>query len=225
MLPFLNFLAPIGITFVKKMGFAFVKKMVSNTIADYAADYAKNKIEVYLKNLFTEFCTNAIINVAALSFCIYAGPFFFDSEVVRFLVCSVYLSSILQALWKFSFTYFPPIWLLVIVYRVNLKKMILDRYIDKLGLLEYIGIAFHLISPQQERVNRVNRILWAIVGFVLKHGLAIVIYIGIFQFIVAPWAVEDATGLNWYEAAIYPFLMAIDYFFPVETQNIFIPID
>ena len=76
MLPFLNFLAPIG--------FTFVKKMVSNAIADYA----KNKIEVYLKNLFTEFCTNAIINVAALSFFIYAGPFFFDSEVVRFLVCT-----------------------------------------------------------------------------------------------------------------------------------------
>ena len=110
MLPFLNFLAPLG--------FAFVKKMFSNLIADYA----ENTIEVYLKNLFTEFCTNAIINIAALSFFIYAGPFFFDSEVVRFLVCSVYLSSMLQALWKFFFTYFPRIWQLVIEYGGNLKK-------------------------------------------------------------------------------------------------------
>lgn len=220
MLPFLNFLAPIGITCVKKMGFAFVKKMVSNTIADYV----ENTIEVYLKNLFTEFCTNAIINVAALSFFIYAGPFFFDSEVVRFLVCSVYLSSMLQALWKFFFTYFPPIAALVIVYGGNLPKMIsdqVDRQIDNLGLLKKIALDF-IGPPQQEMVNIIMR---KILGFVLKQGLAIVIYIGIFHVIVAPWAVEDATGLNWYEAAIYPFLMAIDYFFPVETQNIFIPID
>ena len=89
MLPFLNILAPIG--------FAFIKKMVSNAIADYA----KNTIEVYLKNLFTEFCTNAIINVIALSLSIYVCPFIFNSEVVRFLVCSVYLSSMLQALYNF----------------------------------------------------------------------------------------------------------------------------
>ena len=188
--------------------------MVSNAFADDA----ENTIEVDLKNLFTEFCSNAIINVTALSFSIYVCPFFFDSEVVRFLVCSVYLSSMLY----FFFKYFPPIWLLVIEYGGNLKKMIVDRYIGNPGLLESIAIAFDFIPPQQERVNI---IMWRISGFVLKQGLAIVIYIGIFYVIVAPWAVEDATGLNWYEAAIYPFLMAIDYFVGFETQNIFIPID
>ena len=129
----------------------------------------------------------------------------------------------LQALWKFFFTYFPRIWQLVIEYGGNLEKMIsdeVDRTIGNWGLLKQIG--FYLLSSQQEMVNTIMR---AIFGFVLKQGLAIVIYIVIFRVIVAPWAVEDATGLNWYEAAIYPFLMAIDYFFGFETQNIFIPID
>ena len=150
-------------------------------------------------------------------------PFIFNSEVVRFLVCSVYLSSTLHALYNFFFKYLR----LVIKYGGNLEKVIsdqVDREIGNLGLLEYIGYFF--FSSKQEVVNIIRPIIMrAIFGFVLKHGLAIVIYIGIFRVIVAPWAVEDATGLNWYEAAIYPFLMAIDYFFGFETQNIFIPID
>ena len=122
---------------------------------------------------------------------------------------------------NFFFKYFPPIWLLVIKYGGNLEKMIsdqVDRRIGNLGLLEYIDYFFS--SSKQEVFNIIMR---AIFGFVLKQGFAMGIYIVIFMFIVAPWAVEDATGLNWYEAAIYPFLMAIEYFFGFETQNIFIP--
>ena len=211
MLPVLRFLAPIG--------FAWLKKKVSNAIADDV----ENNIEVYLKNLFKEFYTNAIINVAALFLSIYYMPLYFNSEVARLLVCSVYLSSTLHALWKFLFTYFPHIWQLVI-YGGNLKKLISDkvnREIGNLGLLEYIGFRF-LGPPLPEVINIIMRLIF---GFVLKQGFAMGIYIVIFRFIVAPWAVEDATGLNWYEAAIYPFLMAIDYFFGFETQNIFIPID
>ena len=207
MLPFLKIFAPIV--------FAFGKEMASNTIADHA----ENAIEVYLKNLFTEFCTNSIINVTALFLSIYVMPFIFNSEVVRFLVCSVYLSSMLHALYNFFFKYLRLV--------INLEKEISDqanREIGNLGLLQYIGYFF--FSSKQEVVDIIRPIIMrAIFGFVLKHGLAIVIYIGIFRVIVAPWAVEDATGLNWYEAAIYPFLMAFDYFFGFETQDIFIPID
>ena len=202
MFPFLfKILAPLV--------FTFVKKKISNAIADDAEDF--------LKKLFKEFYITAIINVAALSLFIYAGPFFFDSEEVRFLVCSVYLSSTLHALYNFFFTYFPHIWQWVI-YGGNLKKMIsdeVDREIGNLSLLEYIVFSF--FSSKQEAVNIIMR---AIVGFMLKQGLAMVIYIVIFRVIVAPWAVEDATGLNWYEAAIYPFLMSFDYLFGFETQHI-----
>ena len=81
-----------------------------------------------------------------------------------------------------------------------------------------LKVGFYFFSPMLAKV-----IIKSIVAFLSKQGLAMGLYIVIFRYIVAPRVVEDATGLVWYEAAIYPFLMAVNYFFPI--QGAFIPIN
>ncbi len=209
----MNFLLPFAIMCAKKIVPVIIKKIVPVIIEEEV----KDRIEKSLKAIFTEFCSNAIINVILLSFSVYVAPTFLDKDNVYFCVCSIYLASVLQGLYNF-FKYFPYIWRYIWRYGGNLEKMIDDEISRNMSLFE--EILDYVFDTKSTKVNAIIRIVFL---FAFKQGLAMVIYLFIFRWIVQPWAVEDATGLNWYEALIYPFSMAFDYFFGFETQDLFIP--
>lgn len=226
MLPVLaKVISPIAIVTCKKMvanrvyeGFfyeGFFGAILEDILQYFFLAYLK-------KTIFVEFCTNAIINVSLFCLAIYVAPIFFNLEFVKLLVCSIYLASILEGSYNFFIKRFPYILKFVIIYRGNLREMItgeIHKKIDTMGLWGWpLKVGFYFFSPMLAKV-----IIKSIVAFLSKQGLAMGLYIVIFRSIVAPSIVEDATGLVWYEAAIYPFLMTVKYFFP--KQGAFIPIN
>ena len=219
---------PVLAKVISPIAIVTCKKMVANKVTENFFQAALEDILQYFfvfyikKTIFVKFCTNAIINVSLFCLAIYVAPIFFNFEVVKFLVCSIYFASILEGLYN-SFQRLPHIYKFVIIYRGNLREMIIGeikKKLDNMGLWGWpLKVVFYFSHPMLVKV-----IIKSIVAFLSKQGLAMGLYIVIFRFIVAPrvFDVKDATGLVWYEAAIYPFLMAVNYFFPI--QGAFIPI-
>ena len=107
---------PVLAKVISPIAIVTCKKMVANRVYEgffyegffgaILEDILQYFFSAYLKKtIFVEFCTNAIINVSLFYLAIYVAPIFFNLEVVKFLVCSIYLASTLQGSYKFGELY------------------------------------------------------------------------------------------------------------------------
>jgi hypothetical protein len=203
-----------------------VKKAVSEAVSE-GISKARYEVEKRITKSLVSSLFNIIINVVSLMVVIYVVPIWADSEVVVYLVCSVYLGSILYGIYSIVVSY-PLMLSFVFEHKFSLKEYVYrEVYWEarsqagyEIGRRNIIARALNGIFGMSAS-DIASSIAYATTRLVIKKVLSIVlvlstiflVYVLVFRIMVAPVLIESTTHLNMFKAALYPIFYSIDYFF------------
>lgn len=221
----IQFLLPPGIYIVKKVIEINVGNAINSSI-DEGTRVARNETIKHLKRGIIETLINITMNVVLLLLSIYVAPYFFSEKAVIFLICSIYLSSIIHSVVKF-FLRLPVFFKLIVEYKLNVKEYIEDeiyaqvyaescREIRNLNFFKRMcnnmfGQSASQIASAISR-SATSVVMATAIKLIIVNIIIIASYIFIFRSIVAPSLILDATNLGLIETALYPILYSVDYF-------------
>lgn len=203
-----------------------VNKKVSEGISEGISE-AKYEVDIKItKSIFSTFF-NIIINIILLIGAIYILPFFFDIEIVIYFICSVYLGSIIYGLYN-AIKSIPLILNFVFRHKLNLKEYIcyeiyLEAYDEVCYQISnrnlFIRVLNGLFGKSESTIaysiaySTTNIVIKKVTSIVIILVTIFLVYVLIFRILVAPVLIEDSTQLDVFQAALYPVLYAVDYFF------------
>ncbi|SFU28711.1 hypothetical protein SAMN05216339_101153 [Nitrosomonas eutropha] len=222
MLQFLPVIAPATIFLVK----AVFKKQIEDGIADGIIT-AKYEVERNIwRALFSTF-SNISINVTLLTSSVYLLPFITSKEIVIYIICSVYLGSIFYSLYS-VIKNMPLVLKIFFDHKLNLKEYVhseiyIEAYKEAHYQISEKNIVIRILnnfwgasaSSIASTISRrtTNIVIKKVTSIVFIVIVLLLVYSLIFRIMVAPLIIENATQFNVFQAAIYPLLYAIDYFF------------
>lgn len=216
------FLAPLLIFATKKA----VEHSLSGAIAEGISE-AEFEVEKRVTKTLVSSFLNVALNISLLLLIVYITPLFLDRDRVVYLICSVYLGSLFHALYN-GLKSLPQLYRYLVRHQGNLKTYLEHEIFEeahlkadtqlqrKNFLLRGLNAVFGQ-SPEQiaRKVSdhATRLVLNKVLAYLAVAVAATLTYILVFRLMVAPVLIEDATGLGLIDAAVYPLLVSIDYFF------------
>lgn len=217
-----HFIAPVVILITKKM----VVHKVSEAILDGITE-ASVSVDRQITRHLVSSLMNMSINIALLLSAIYLSPSFLHASSAVYLICSVYLASVIYTFYT-GVTHIPLIFRFLFRYRLNLKAYIKDQiyqeaHIRAVAVIQNRNIPVRILNRLFGRsasqiaasisIHATRIIFRKVISFVMIIVMVTISYVLIFRFIVAPTLIQDATGFNFFQAALFPIASSVDYFF------------
>jgi hypothetical protein len=218
----IQFAVPVVIGITKLI----VNKTVAEGISDGVSE-AKYEVDRKITKSLVSTLINIFINVVSLMVAIYLLPFVVDTEVVIYVVCSVYLGSILYGLYGVIVNS-PLIFKFVFQHKLNLRDYVYNEiyseaHIKARNEINTTNIIVRALNGVfgKSASDIASSIAHSTTNIVIKKVTSIVVilsiiflaYVLIFRVLVSPILIENSTQLNVFQAAFYPLLYAVDYFF------------
>lgn len=218
----INLLIPLGIAATKLI----VKYSVTKAISD-GIFQAKYEVDKKISRKIFSVIFNLVINILLLTASVYLLPLFFDKDVVVYAVSSVYLGSMIYAIFTII-AELPLFYIFIFDHKLSLTSYVEREIYNEVhkkahsqlngknflirGLNSFFGESPSSIANSvAKKTTRI--VIKPLTLIVVRMIIVIFAYIMIFRLLIAPVLIKDATDLNIYQAATYPLFYAIDYFF------------
>ena len=150
------------------------------------------------------------------------------------VVCSVYLVSIIEASIS-TIRKLPTFLQIAFEYKFNLSSFIYNQTYEK--VLDEVYRETRNLSPLKKTMNyffgdderviarritsgAVGSIYTRVINIIIRIVLMFFSYLLIFRVLIAPFLMENATGLSMFKSAIYPIFYTLDYFFGTSLLDI-----
>lgn len=163
------------------------------------------------------------INLIILLTAIFGSRYWFTQDESTLIITGLYLASVLYGLLRFLLNAREILGFIYYLIKYRQKAFhcwVADKiapYVhsayDELHLVQKLVVAF---GPGPSRAEYIEMQTSLIVkSTAIQAGLLVgifLLYVGVFRFIVAPILIEDVTGLSLLQAFLWPFALAVDYY-------------
>jgi hypothetical protein len=215
------------ILFAFPLGLAVAKLLASDYVAGRIQVETEYESVKRILELFTAQIVKIVVNVLLLVVAVYGSGWFLKRGVSVLIICTVYMGSVVESLVRLL-RGLPDLFSLVIIHRCNPRNFIRMRVqrevCQRLGDADVRSSLFRRLFKQimlrsneeiaREVAYKVTPAIWSrVVGRFLATATALVAYIVIFRFMVAPYLIAGRTKLTVWQALLYPVAYASDYFF------------
>jgi hypothetical protein len=199
-----------------------------------ASDYVSGRIQVKTEYesvrrilaLFTAQIIKIMVNVFLLLVAVYGAGWVLNRRMSVLVICSVYMASVVESLVRLL-RGLPDLFSLLFVYHGNLRSFISGRVhqevyqrlveTDARSMFRRLFKQIMLRSNEEfarEVARKATPAIWArVVGRLTATATALVAYVVVFRFMVAPYLITGHTKLTVWQALLYPVAFASDYFF------------
>lgn len=200
-----------------------------------ASEYVSSRIQVKTEYesvkrilaLFTEQIVKIVVNVILLLVAVYGTGWILNRRMSVLVICSVYMASVIESLVRLL-RGLPDLFSLIFVHHGNPRSFISGRvhrevYMRLVEADSRSSIFRRLFKQIMLRSNeeiarevaqKVTPAIWSrVVGRFTATATALVAYIIVFRFLVAPYLITGHTRLTVWQALLYPVAYASDYFF------------
>lgn len=227
MLPLLA--VPAGIFVIK----SFVKNRVSEAISEGVKE-TKSEVLHTLHIYQTESIIKIFFNVILFLIATLLIPKLFNKDISILIICSVYMVSIIEGTIS-AFKRIPILLEIIFVYKLNIISYIYDETYNRvlyetrreLSELNFLSKLVNNLFGENEyeyarriATTSMQTIHTKIINIIIKLTIIFLAYILIFRFLIAPFLMENVTGLSMLKSAIYPIFYSIDYFFGLSLLKI-----
>lgn len=224
----IQFLVPIGI-----LG---TKLLVNDSVAEGITDgisKAKFEVERKITQALVATFLNISINIILLVLAIYILPMLSDKDAVIYTICSVYFGSIIYGVYR-VIENLPLMFKFIFEYKLNLEGYIYDEIYKevrkkagcKINNMNFISRALNDMfgrsaSSIAYSISRstTNIVIKKVTSVAVILAIIFFVYVVVFRVMVAPVLIESTTELNVFQAALYPLLYTVDYFFNVNILS------
>lgn len=221
----LPFFFPVSIAFAKLLVSGFVSERIR-----VAAEYVSVK---RIFALFTEMMIRIVVNVLLLLIAVYGSGWLLRRNMSILVICSVYMASIVESAVRLL-RGLPDLFIFAVKHRFNLysyinarirqevlqrlyeqdfRRSIFKRLFKKIMLHSNEQIAYDVAQKATPAIW--NRVL----GRLFITATALVSYVVVFRFVVAPYLVTKSTKLTIWQALLYPVAYASDFFFGTHLEK------
>lgn len=214
-----------------------VKKVVKGQVSDAIANGIKEARGQILHTMLiyqTESIVKLFFNVILFLIATLLIPKIFSKELAIMVVCSVYLVSIIEASIS-TIRKLPTFLQIAFEYKFNLSSFIYNQTYEK--VLDEVYRETRNLSPLKKTMNyffgdderviarritsgAVSSIYTRVINIIIRIVLMFFAYLLIFRVLIAPFLMENATGLSIFKSAIYPIFYTLDYFFGTSLLGI-----
>ena len=200
-----------------------------------ASDYVSSRIQVKTEYesvkrilaLFTAQIVKIVVNVLLLLVAVYGSGWFLKRGTSVLVICSVYMASVVESLVRLL-RGLPDLFSLLFVHHGNPRSFISGKVHREVyqRLVEtdarnsmFKRLFKHIMLRSNEEIARevaqkATPAIWGrVVGRFMATATALVAYIVVFRFLVAPYLITEHTKLTVWQALLYPIAYASDYFF------------
>ncbi len=201
----------------------------------FASDYVSSRIQVKTEYesvkrilaLFTAQIVKSVVNVFLLLVAVYGAGWILNRRMSVLVICTVYMASVVEGLVRLL-RGLPDLFSLVFIHRCNLRNFISMRVqrevYQRLGAVDARSSIFRRLFKQimlrsneeiaHEVAQKATPSIWSrVVGRFTATATALVAYVVVFRFMVAPYLISGHTKLTVWQALLYPIAYASDYFF------------
>jgi hypothetical protein len=177
--------------------------------------------------LFTAQIVRTVVNMLLLLVAVYGAGWVLDRRTSVLVICSVYMASVVEGLVRVM-RGLPDIITLLFVHHGNPRSFIRAKVHQEVyrRLIEadarrsaFTRLFKRLLVRSNEEIARevahgVTSAIWSrVVGRLIATTTALIAYIILFRFLVAPYLITRQTTLTAWQALLYPVAYASDYFF------------
>lgn len=213
--------------FFFSLGLAAVKLLASDYVSGHIRTRAEYESVKRILALFTAQLVRIVVNVLLLLAAVYGSGWVLDRRTSVLLICSVYMASVVESIVRLL-RGLPDLFALVITHRCNFRDFISKRVqrevYQKLGAADARSSIFRRLFKQallrsneelaRDVAQKATPAIWArVVGRFTATATALVAYVVVFRFMVAPYLIAGHTKLTVWQALLYPVAFASDYFF------------
>jgi hypothetical protein len=200
-----------------------------------ASDYVSSRIQVKTEYesvkrilaLFTAQIVKIVVNVLLLLVAVYGSGWFLKRGTSVLVICSVYMASVVESLVRLL-RGLPDLFSLLFVHHGNPRSFISGKVHREVyqRLVEtdarnsmFKRLFKHIMLRSNEEIARevaqkATPAIWSrVVGRFTATATALVAYIVVFRFLVAPYLITGHTKFTVWQALLYPIAYASDYFF------------
>ncbi|NTW59198.1 MAG: hypothetical protein HGB21_08095 [Nitrospirae bacterium] len=177
--------------------------------------------------LFTAQIVKIAVNVLLLLVAVYGAGWVLSRRMSVLVICTVYMASVIESLVRLL-RGLPDLFSLVFMHRCNPRdfiRMKVQREVcQHLGEADVRSSLFRRLFKKimlrsneelaREVAHKAAPAIWRrVVGRFMVTAAALVAYIVVFRFLVAPYLITGHTKLTGWQALLYPVAYASDYFF------------
>jgi len=200
-----------------------------------ASDYVASRIQIRTEYesvkrilaLFTAQIVKSVVNVLFLLVAVYGAGWVLSRRTSVLVICTVYMASVVEGLVRLLRA-LPDLFSLLFVHHGNPRSFISGRvhrevYLRLVEADARSSIFKRLLKQLMLRSNeelarevarKATPAIWRrVLGRFALTATALVAYIVVFRFMVAPYLITGHTKLTVWQALLYPVAYASDYFF------------
>ena len=215
------------IPFAFPIGLAVAKLLASGYVSSRIQVKAEYESVKRILALFTAQIVKIMVNVLLLLVAVYGSGWFLKRGVSVLVICSVYMASVVESLVRLL-RGLPDLFSLLFVHhgspRSFISKRVHREVYQRLIEADARSSIFRRLFKQtllrsneeiaREVAHKATPAIWnRVVGRFTATATALVAYIVVFRFMVAPYLITGHTQLTVWQALLYPIAYASDYFF------------
>jgi hypothetical protein len=215
------------IPFVFPLGLAVVKLLTSDYVSSRIQVRAEYESVKRILALFTAQIVKIVMNVFLLLVAVYGAGWILSRRMSVLVICTVYMASVVEGLVRLL-RGLPDLFSLVFIHRGNPRSFISGRVqrevYQRLGEADVRSSMFRRLFKQimlrsnedlaREVARKAAPAIWRrVLGRFAATATALVAYVVVFRFLVAPYLITGHTKLTVWQALLYPIAYASDYFF------------
>lgn len=228
MLPLLA--VPVGIFIIKSL----VKNSVSGAIAEGVKE-TKSEVLHTLHIYQTESIIKIFFNIIVFLIATLLIPKICNKDISILIICSVYMASIIEGAIS-AFKRIPILLQIIFVYKFNIMSYIYDETYNKVlyetrrevSNLNFLKKIMNNLFGESEyeyakriATTSINGIYKKVINIIGKVIIVFLAYICVFRFLIAPFLMENVTGLSMIKSAVYPIFYSLDYFLGLSLLEMF----
>jgi hypothetical protein len=217
----------ITMEFVFPFSLAIAKLLASEYVSIHIQVKTEYEAVKRILALLTAQTVKIVVNVLCLLVAVYGAGSILNRRMSVLVICSVYMASVVESLWRLL-RGLPDLFSLLFVHHGNPRSYISGRVqrevYQRLGEADARSSIFRRLFKQimlrsneeisREVAQKATSAIWSrVVGRFTATAMALVAYIVVFRFIVAPYLITGHTKLTVWQALLYPIAYASDYFF------------
>ena len=206
---------------------AIAKILASNYVSRRMKMTAEYESVRRILSMFTAQIVKSVVNAILLLAAVYGAGLIFNRRTSVLVICSVYMASVIESLVRLV-RGLPDLFSLVFIHRCSPRSFIRARVqrevYQRLGEVDARSSVFKRLFKQimlrsnveiaREVAQKATPVIWSrVVGRFTATATALVAYIVVFRFLVAPYLIAGHTQLTVWQALLYPVAYASDHFF------------
>ncbi len=213
--------------FAFPFGLAIAKLLASDYVSGHIQAKTEYESVKRILALFTAQIVRSVVNMLLLLVAVYGAGWVFSHRTSVLVICTVYMASVVEGLVRLV-RGLPDLFALVFVHhgnprsfiRMRVQREVYQRLVEADARGSIFGRLFKqfLFRPNEELARNVAQkatpAIWRrVLGRFAVTATALVVYVVVFRFMVAPYLVTGHTKLTVWQALLYPVAYASDYFF------------